>query len=61
MAMKLYGGFYDGKKNKLLDFGSDSDHHADCPIRYPAITQQILNGFWWNCQDSSAMIQGTTV
>ena len=28
-------------------------------IRNPAITQQSMNGFWWNFHDGSAMIQGT--
>ena len=46
---------------KWLDkwFGSNLDHHhADCLIGSPAITQQIMSGFWWHFQDSSAMIQG---
>ena len=48
-----------GKRNKWLNFGDDSDHHADCPIRNPTITQQIMSRFWWNFQDSSAVIQET--
>ena len=56
---EIYGGVSGGERNKWLDFGSDSDHHADCPIGNLAITQQIMSGFWWNYQDSSAMIQET--
>ena len=48
-----------GQRSKWLDFGNDSDYHADCPIWNPAITQQIISRFWWNFQDSSAMTQGT--
>ena len=25
--------------------GDDLDHHADCPIEHPAITQQIMSEF----------------
>ena len=25
------------------NFGGDPDHHADCPIRNPAISQQIIS------------------
>ena len=57
--MKLYGGVQGGKRNKWLDFGSDPDLHADCPVGNPAITQQIMNGFLWNFQDSSTMMPGT--
>ena len=57
--MKLYGGAWGGKSNKRIDFGSDPDHHADCPIKNAAIIQQIMSGFWWNFQYTSAMIQGT--
>ena len=48
------------KKNKWLDFCSDSDHHTDCPIRHPASTQQIMSRFWWNFQDGPVMIRGIT-
>ena len=37
------------KKNKWLDFGSDLDHLADCPIGNPAITQWCE--FLWDFQD----------
>ena len=47
-----------GKRNKLLNFGGDLDHHADCPIKTLAITQQVISGFWWNFQDSSTTIEG---
>ena len=43
--MKFYGGVQGGKIYKLLDFVSDPDHHADCPIKCPTITQQIMTGF----------------
>ena len=42
---KFYGGVRGDKRNKQLNFGGDLDHHVDCPIRNPAITQQIMNGF----------------
>ena len=48
-----------GKRNKWLDVGSNLDHHAVCQIRNLAVTQQIMSGFWWNFQNSSAMIQET--
>ena len=54
--MKFSGGVQSDKRNKWLDFGGDPDHRADCPIGNPAITQQIMSGFWWNFQDSSAII-----
>ena len=57
--MKFYGGVRIGKRSKWLDFGSDLDHYADGPIRNPATTQQVISGFWWNFQESSAMKQGT--
>ena len=59
IAMKFYKGVRIAKRNKWLDFGSSLDHHANCPIGNPAITQQIMNRFWWNAQASSAMIQRT--
>ena len=37
IAMKFYGGIWDGKRNKWLDFGTNPDHHADCPIGNLAI------------------------
>ena len=43
--MKFYWGVWGGKRNKWLDFGSDTDHHADCPIRNQAITQWIMSSF----------------
>ena len=57
--MKFYGGVRGGKRNKSLDFGSDTDHHADWPIGNPSITQHIMSRYLGNLQDSSAMIQGT--
>ena len=57
IAMKIYGGVWGGKRNKWLDFGSNMDYHADFPIGNPGISQQIMSGFWWHSQDSSAMIQ----
>ena len=59
--MKFYGGVRGGKRSKWLDFGSDPDHHADCPIENVAISQQITSTFSWNFQDISAMIQETIV
>ena len=44
-----------GGVEQWLGFSSDPDHHADYPIRNPAITQQ-MSGFWWKFQGSSAMI-----
>ena len=38
--MKFHGGVCCDNRNKLLDFGSDLDHLANCPIGHPAI---ILN------------------
>ena len=55
--MKFYGGVRGGKKNKWLYFGSNLDHHADCPMGNPTITQQIMSGFWWNFQDSSTGVR----
>ena len=46
-------------KNNWLDFGSDPDHHADCPIGNPTITQQIMNGLWWNFMEGSEVVKGT--
>ena len=57
--MKFYTGGWGCKRNKWLDFGSDLNHHADCPIGNPSVTQQIMSEFWLNFQDSSAMIQVT--
>ena len=48
IAIKFYGGVLGGKRIKWLDFGSDPDHHVDCSIWTPAITQQLVIGFWWN-------------
>ena len=48
--MKSYGEVQNGIRNKWLDFGTDLDHHADCPIGNLAITQQNMSGFWWNFQ-----------
>ena len=52
--MKIYGGVLGGKMNKLLDFGRDPDHCADCPIRKPASTRtnyerilMKLSGYVW--------------
>ena len=45
IAMKSYGGVQSGERNKVLDFDSGLDHHADCPIENLAITQQIMNRF----------------
>ena len=41
--MKFYGRVRCGKRSKGLDFGSNLDHHADCPSS--AITQQIMIKF----------------
>ena len=30
--MGIYGRVWDGKMNKGLAFGSNLDHHVDCPI-----------------------------
>ena len=57
--MKFYGGVRGGNRNMWLDFDSNLDCHADCPIRNPAITQHIMSGLWWNFQDSSSMTQET--
>ena len=54
--MEFYGGLQGGKKNKWSNFGGYPDHHADSPVGNSAITQQIMSGFWWKFQDSSAMI-----
>ena len=35
--MKFYGGVQRGKRNNWLEFGGDLIHHADCPIKNPAI------------------------
>ena len=43
--MEFYIGVLGGKRNKWLDFRRDLDHHADCPIRNPAITQEIMSEF----------------
>ena len=43
--MKFSGGVWGCKRNKWLDFGSDFDHDADCPIGNQAITQQLMSGF----------------
>ena len=40
IVMKFYGGVWDGKRNKWLHFGSDSDHHVASP------TQPLLNKLW---------------
>ena len=36
-------GVRGGKRNKWLDFGNNPDDDADCSVRNPAITQQIIN------------------
>ena len=59
IAMKFYGEVRGGKRNKWLNVGSDPDDHADYPTGNSAITQQSMSRFWWNFQDSSAVIQGT--
>ena len=43
--MKVYGGVQGDKRNKWINFGGDPDHHADCPTRNLAITQQIMTRF----------------
>ena len=43
--MKFWGGVFGGKRNKWLNFGGDLDHCADCPIRSPAIIQEIMGEF----------------
>ena len=32
-----------GGKGMWLEYGCDLDHHADCSIRNPAITQQSMS------------------
>ena len=46
-AMKFYEGGWGDKRNRGLNFkfGCDMVHHADCPIRNPAITKQIMRVF----------------
>ena len=29
--MQLYGGVWGGERKKLLNFGGNLDHHANCP------------------------------
>ena len=43
--MRFYGGVRDGEGNKSLDFGSNLDHYADCPVGDLAIIHQIMSGF----------------
>ena len=43
--MKLYGGIQIGNRNKWLYVGGDPDHHADCQIGNPAITQHMMSDF----------------
>ena len=47
IAIKSYGGIWGGKRSITIFFlqSGDLDHHADCPIEYPAIYQQIMSGF----------------
>ena len=45
ILMKFDEGVQDGTRYKYLDFGSDLDHHVDCPFGNPVITQYILNKF----------------
>ena len=33
-----------------VDFGSDADHHADCPIRNPTITYEQIAVQWYKGQ-----------
>ena len=54
IVIKFYGEVRVGKTNQWLDFGSDPDHHADCPIGNLAITLQLMSKFWWNFQDNSS-------
>ena len=32
-------------KEQVINIGGDLDHHADCPIRNPTNTQQIMSRF----------------
>ena len=43
--MKFYGGVRDCRRNKGLHFDSNPYHYhyADCPVRNPAITQQMMS------------------
>ena len=45
IVIKSYEGVGGGNRNKLLNFSGDLDHHFDCPIGNPAVTQQIMNRF----------------
>ena len=38
IVLTFYGGVLDGKRNKLLNYGGDLDHHADSLIGNPAVT-----------------------
>ena len=40
------------------DTCGDLDHHADFPIRNPAITLQIINRLRWNFTDGSGVVNG---
>ena len=44
IAIKFYGGVQGNKMKKCLDFRNDPGHHANCLIRNPSITEQIMNG-----------------
>ena len=52
-----YSQSYRPATAKMLEFGSDPDHHVDPPIRNLAITWQIMSELWWNFQDGSSMMQ----
>ena len=45
VVIKFYGRVRGSKRNKWLNFGGDPDHHVNCPIGNPSITQQIMSGF----------------
>ena len=48
IAMRFYRrvrGHRGGKRNVKLYFGGNPDHHTDCPISNPVITQKVMNGY----------------
>ena len=54
--MTFHGGVRDSKRKKRLDFGSDSDHHVDCPI---GVLSFVLFNDAWSQKGHSA--SNTTV
>ena len=58
ILMKISRYLGNDTRSDRLNYGGYLDHHADCPIGYPAITPQIRSEFWWNFQDNSSTVQG---